>query len=175
MTGYKGVSMRRQARDDEFEEYVVQRRAQLRRTAYLLCGDVHRAEDLVQTTLMKLYVAWPRVERASADGYARRILVNSSIDESKRPWRREAPGLDGIEASAREGLAAEDRSAIVAALAQLPAGQRRVVVLRHFLGLSVEEAAADLDCSTGTVKSQTSRALAALNQLLAPQFETRRS
>jgi RNA polymerase sigma-70 factor (sigma-E family) len=167
--------MRRQTRDDEFEEYVVQRRTQLRRVAYLLTGDVHAAEDLVQTTLMKLYVAWPRVRSASADGYARRILVNASIDESKRPWRREAPGLDGIDPSAREGMATEDRSAIVAALAQLPIGQRRVVVLRHFLGMSVEETAADLDCGAGTVKSQTSRALAKLNELLAPQFEGRRS
>jgi RNA polymerase sigma-70 factor (sigma-E family) len=166
--------MRRQARDTEFEEYVVQRRAHLRRVAYLLCGDVHAAEDLVQTTLMKLYVAWPRVRRASVDGYARRILVNSSIDESKRPWRREAPGLEGIDESATEGIAPEDRSAVVAALAQLPTGQRRAVVLRHFVGLSVEETAADLDCGTGTVKSQTSRGLAKLNDLLAPQFEGRR-
>lgn len=167
--------MRRQARDDEFETYVVQRRTQLRRVAYLLTGDVHAAEDLVQTALLKLYVAWPRVRHSSADSYARRILVNSSIDESKRPWRRESPGLDGLDPEAAGGTASEDRSAIVAALAQLPPGQRRVVVLRHFLGMSVEETAADLDCGTGTVKSQTSRALARLNELLAPQFEGRRS
>lgn len=144
--------MRRQTRDSEFEAYVVQRRTQLRRVAYLLCGDVHAAEDLVQTALMKLYVAWPRVRSESVDGYVRRILVNTSIDESKRPWRREAPGLDGVDGSAAAGLAPEDRSAVVGALAQLPAGQRRAVVLRHFLGLSVEETAADLDCTAGTVR-----------------------
>jgi RNA polymerase sigma-70 factor (sigma-E family) len=166
--------MRRQTRDTEFEAYVVQRRTHLRRVAYLLCGDVHAAEDLVQTALMKLYVAWPRVKAESVDAYARRILVNSSIDESKRPWRREAPGLEGIDESATEGFAPEDRSVVVAALARLPAGQRKAVVLRHFLGLSVEETATDLDCTVGTVKSQTSRAIARLNELLAPQFEGRR-
>ena len=158
-------------RDEQFSEYVVQRRTQLRRVAYLLCGDVHKAEDLAQTALMKLYVAWPRVQRAgNVDAYARRILVNSGIDESRRPWRREEAGLDGVEPPVVPGPGVEDRTALMDALAQLPLGQRRVVVLRHFLGLSVEETAGDLQCSPGTVKSQNSRALARLNDLLAPQF-----
>ena len=162
--------MRRPARDEEFSEYVGQRRVQLRRMAYLLCGDVHRAEDLVQTALLKLYVAWPRVQRAgNVDAYVRRILVNSGIDESRRPWRREEPGLDGVDRSTSDA-GIEDRSAVMDALAQLPPGQRRVVVLRHFVGMSVEETAADLQCSVGTVKSQSSRALARLNELLTAQF-----
>ncbi|HET6292001.1 MAG TPA: SigE family RNA polymerase sigma factor [Kribbella sp.] len=163
--------MARRTRDEEFSEYVVQRRTQLRRIAYLLCGDVHKAEDLVQTALMKLYLAWPRVQRAgNVDAYARRILVNSGIDESRRPWRREDPGLEGLDRTLAEGTAIEDHTALMDALASLPLGQRQVVVLRHFLGMSVEETATDLQCSTGTVKSQSSRALARLNDLLAPQF-----
>lgn len=163
--------MARRTRDEEFSEYVVQRRTQLRRIAYLLCGDVHMAEDLVQTALMKLYLAWPRVQRAgNVDAYARRILVNSGIDESRRPWRREDPGLEGLDRTLAEGTAIEDHTALMDALASLPLGQRQVVVLRHFLGMSVEETATDLQCSTGTVKSQSSRALARLNDLLAPQF-----
>ncbi|MGZ0151813.1 SigE family RNA polymerase sigma factor [Kribbella sp. WER1] len=159
-------------RDDEFSAYVAQRRTHLRRIAYLVCGDVHQAEDLVQTALMKLYVAWNRVQRSgNVDAYVRRILVNSGIDESRRPWRREAPGLDGLDQPvADEGIADEDRRALMAALGELPAGQRRVVVLRYFAGLTIEETAADLDCSTGTVKSQGSRALARLNELLTAQF-----
>jgi len=158
-------------RDEQFSEYVVQRRTQLRRIAYLLCGDVHKAEDLVQTALMKLYVAWPRVQRAgNVDAYARRILVNSGIDESRRPWRREEAGLDGVEPPVVHGPHVEDNSALMDALVSLPIGQRRVVVLRHFLGLSVEETAGDLQITPGTVKSQNSRALARLNDLLAPQF-----
>ncbi|TCC17498.1 SigE family RNA polymerase sigma factor [Kribbella speibonae] len=158
-------------RDDEFSEYVELRRTHLRRIAYLVCGDVHRAEDLVQTALMKLYVAWNRVQRSgNVDAYVRRILVNSGIDESRRPWRRESPGLDGLDPPADSGLAAEDRRALMEALAELPAGQRRVVVLRYFLGLTIEETAADLDCSAGTVKSQSTRALSKLNELLTAQF-----
>jgi RNA polymerase sigma-70 factor (sigma-E family) len=163
--------MARATRDEEYSEYVAQRRTQLRRIAYLLCGDVHKAEDLVQTALLKLYVAWPRVRRAgNVDAYARRILVNSGIDESRRPWRREDVGLDGVEVLMQEDFAVEDRRVLIEALASLPIGQRQVVVLRYFVGLSVEETAADLHCKPGTVKSQCSRALARLNDLLTAQF-----
>jgi RNA polymerase sigma-70 factor (sigma-E family) len=163
--------MARATRDEEYSEYVAQRRTQLRRIAYLLCGDVHKAEDLVQTALLKLYVAWPRIQRAgNVDAYARRILVNSGIDESRRPWRREDVGLDGIDERATEDFAVEDRRVLIEALASLPVGQRQVVVLRYFVGLSVEETAADLHCKPGTVKSQCSRALARLNDLLTAQF-----
>ncbi|MFF1822072.1 SigE family RNA polymerase sigma factor [Kribbella sp. NPDC058245] len=163
--------MARGTRDEEFSEYVAQRRTQLRRIAYLLCGDVHKAEDLVQTALMKLYVAWHRVHReGNIDAYVRRILVNSGIDESRRPWRREDSGLDGLDPVLEEGLAVEDRRVLIEALAELPAGQRRVVILRYFVGLSVDETAADLNCGAGTVKSQSARALARLNDMLTAQF-----
>jgi RNA polymerase sigma-70 factor (sigma-E family) len=158
-------------RDEEFSEYVAQRRTQLRRIAYLVCGDVHKAEDLVQTALMKLYVAWTKVQRGgNVDAYVRRIIVNSGIDESRRPWRREDSGLEGVDPTAAEGFAVEDRRALMEALAALPLGQRRVVVLRYFVGLTIEETAADLNCSTGTVKSQSNRALTRLNDLLTAEF-----
>ncbi|RYU11007.1 SigE family RNA polymerase sigma factor [Nocardioides iriomotensis] len=164
--------MRGSVRDREFTEYVAARRPQLRRTAYLLCGDSHRAEDLVQVALTKLYVAWPRVRRdANVDAFARRIVVNSHLDETRRPWRRERTGLDGIDVASPPPLPPEDRDALLAALQQLPAGQRRVVVLRHYWGLTVQEAADDLGVTTGTVKSQTSAALDALHRLLSPSFE----
>jgi RNA polymerase sigma-70 factor (sigma-E family) len=147
--------MRSSTRDAEFLEYVASRRRHLRRTAFLLCGDSHRAEDLVQTVLMKLYVAWPRVHRegdahGDVDAYARRMLVNANIDEARRPWRRETSGLDGHEVSTTQATSTEDRDALRSALAGLPPRQRAAVVLRHFWGLSVEEAARDLGVSTGT-------------------------
>lgn len=164
--------MRRSERDEAFNEYVAARRGQLARTAYLLCGDRHRAEDLVQTALTKLYVAWPRLQRdGNVDAYARRVVVNAHIDETRRPWRRERAGLDGVDPAAEPGLAPEDGDLLMAALAALPEGQRRVVVLRHYWGLSVEETAADLGCSTGNVKSQTSHALRRLESALATSFE----
>lgn len=155
-------------RDAAFAAYVTQRRPQLFRAAWLLCGDPHRAEDIVQSALARLYLAWPRVERAaSVDAYVRRALVNSHIDESRRPWRREASAGDDLPEPSIGAPAVEDHDALWAAVRSLPPGQRRVVVLRHWWGLSVEETAADLGVSAGTVKSQTSAALAALRSALA--------
>lgn len=156
-------------RDEAFGAYVADRRAQLYRTAYLLCGDPHRAEDIVQTALTRLYAAWPRASRAdSVDAYARRVVVNSHLDEVRRPWRRERPA-DGaaLDRAAPEGLSTEDSDALWTALRGLAPGQRRVVVLRHYWGLSVDETATDLGISPGTVKSQTSDALARLRAALA--------
>ncbi len=155
------------SRDAEFTSYVAARRPQLRRTAFLLCGDWHLAEDLVQTALAKLYVAWPRVRRnGSPEAYVRTILVRSHIDETRRPWRRERSSSQLPEVAAAVGPPLEEREALLAALASLPPGQRAAVVLRHWAGLSVEETAADLGCSTGTVKSQTARAVARLREVL---------
>ena len=156
------------SRDEEFTAYVAERRPHLYRAAYLLCGSTHRAEDLVQTALTNLYVAWPRAQRAeSVDAYVRRILVNSHLDETRRPWRREQVLGEPPERPATPEPR-EEADDLWAALRGLPAGQRRVVVLRHYWGLSVAEAAADLGVSTGTVKSQTSSALATLRAALEP-------
>jgi RNA polymerase sigma-70 factor (sigma-E family) len=155
-------------RDDGFTAYVAGRRAHLFRAAYLLCGDPHRAEDIVQTALAKLYVAWPRASRAdSIDAYVRRIIINSHLDEHRRPWRRESPvEEDRLDRAAPTGVTTEDSDALWHALRQLGPKQRRVVVLRHYWGLSVEETAADLGVSPGTVKSQTSAALEKLRATL---------
>ena len=143
------------------------RQTHLRRVAYAISGDWHRAEDLLQTALVKLYVAWPRLrDPAAAETYARRILVRASVDESRRPWRRESPGLDGHDRAAPPGPAFEERSALVEALQQLPTMQRRVVVLRHMLDLTVSQTADELGIGEGTVKSHSSRGLAALEKAL---------
>ena len=166
--------MRGSVRDAEFSEYVAGRRAQLRRTAYLLCGESHRAEDLVQTTLMKVYVAWPRIRRdGSSEAYARRVMVNAHVDETRRPWHRERVGVDGLDVEARAATPPEDRDLLRAALADLPPRQRAAVVLRHYWGLSVEETATDLGVTAGTVKSQTSHALRRLEQVLSPHYDER--
>ena len=145
--------MRRAQRDAEFEAYVAAARPRLRRLAYSLCGDWHAADDVVQTALAKLYVVWPRVARASdQDAYVRRTVARTTIDESRRPWRRERSGLEGHDRPV-EGSDVPGRHDLVAALQQLPEMQRKTVVLRHWLGLSVEETASELRISTGTVKS----------------------
>lgn len=157
----------REVRDAEYASFVAARQTHLRRIAYAICGDWHRAEDLLQTALVKLYVAWPRLHRdGREEAYVRQIIVRANIDESRRPWRREQPGLDGWDGAARADLPYEERSALFDALQQLPAMQRKTVVLRHWLGLSVEQAAAELGISTGTVKSHTSRGIARLQEVL---------
>jgi RNA polymerase sigma-70 factor (sigma-E family) len=155
--------------DEEFAAYVAASRPALWRTAYLLCGNATQADDLVQSALLKLYVAWPRLVHGDRlDGYARRIVVNSHIDETRRPWRRETEPLEGREAVADR--TAEDHSALLRALKALPAGQRRVVVLRHYWGLSVAETATDLGISEGGVKSQCAIGLRKLEEALTPDY-----
>ena len=149
-----------------FTEYVGARRPLMYRTAWVLCGDPHQAEDLVQHVLTKLYVAWPRVSRMDAvDGYVRRMLVNANLDRLRS--RREHTGLEGWDQPAPS----TDTDAVLdlrEAVARLAPGQRRALVLRHLWGLSVDETAAALGVAPGTVKSQTSDAVHRLRELLVP-------
>ncbi len=166
MRDIRPAAVRRSQRDAEFEAYVAAARPRLRRLAYSLCGDWHAADDVVQTALAKLYVVWPRVSRASdQDAYVRRAVARTTIDEARRPWRRERSGIEGHDLPA-EGSDLPARHDLVAALQRLPEMQRKTVVLRHWLGLSVAETAQDLGIAEGTVKSHTFRALAALQTLL---------
>jgi len=141
----------------------------LRNTAYLLCGDWHLAEDLTQTVFIKLYRSWRRIERHDTmDQFARKVLLRAYLDERRRPWRREfptEPDAAGFE-SAGHADDPESRLAIREAVLKLTHRHRAVLVLRFWEDLSVEQVAEILDCSTGTVKSQTSRGLASLRKLL---------
>lgn len=164
---------RRVAADEAFVEYVHARRRHLLATAYLLCGDWHRAEDLVQTTLTKLYVAWPRVRRqGTEDAYVRAMLVRTSIDAKRRAWNRERTVDQLPDLPAAESNGSEDRDELVAVLAALPPRQRATVVLRFWLDLSVEDTAAELGITAGTVKSQTAKALASLRDHLVADATT---
>lgn len=156
------------SREAEFEAYVRRRRGTLLRSATLLtAGDVHLAEDLVQTTLVRLYLAWPRARRTNLDAYARRALVNNLIDEKRRPFARREQPVERVP-DGTEPAAADVPDAVLAALAQLPPGMRAVVVLRHIEGLTVDETADALGTSPGNVKSQTARGLDKLRAALTP-------
>ncbi|MFB9853968.1 SigE family RNA polymerase sigma factor [Micromonospora andamanensis] len=147
-----------------YREYVAARLDPLRRTAYLLCGDWHTADDLVSTALVKLLRHWRRVSAMdNPDAYVRRTLLRVWLDERRRPWRREdawSEVPDRAVNPAVEGTA--DRLAILALLAELPPRRRAVLVLRYFCDLSVEETARELGCTPGTVKSQAARAIETL-------------
>lgn len=159
-------------RDSDFTEFVAARRNKLYRTAVLLCGDPHQAEDIVQQALTKLYGAWSRVARLdNVDAYVRRIVVNAHLDEVRRPWQRERPDpLIELPTGPCPSASLEDADALWRALARLAPRQRQVVVLRHYWGLSVTETAEDLGISTGAVKSTTSDALERLRDELGDLF-----
>ncbi|GAB2825317.1 SigE family RNA polymerase sigma factor [Lentzea nigeriaca] len=151
-------------RDREFGEFVDARALVMRRTAYLLCGDWHRAEDIVQTALIKLYVAWSRVRKDSVDAYARKVLVRTAVDETRRGFFQRERTVDVLpEAAVTDDSADFD---LRQALDALPPGQRAVVVLRYWEDLSITETARILGRTEGTVKSQAAKGLAALRDLL---------
>lgn len=157
--------MRNRERDAAFTEFVLATQTRLRRVAYAICGDWTRADDLLQTAYVKAYAAWPRIRRRGAEeAFVRTIIMRAHVDEHRRPWRRELPGLEGFDVAARTELPVEDRAALIDALQRLPVMQRKVVVLRHWLGLSTAETARELDISEGTVKSHGSRGLANLRE-----------
>jgi RNA polymerase sigma-70 factor (sigma-E family) len=163
------------ADEQEYREFVVARMEPLRRTAYLLCRDWHSADDLVSITIGKLYRNWRRVRAAeNVDAYARRVLLHAWLDERRRPWRREEPAATLPERPAGPGGSGiADRLLLLDLLAQLPPRRRAVVVLRFYCDLSVEETAAILQISEGTVKSQAARGLAALRLLASDQELTK--
>jgi len=163
--------MRFADRDDSFVRYVAARRTSLLRAAYLLTGDAAAAEDLVQTALTKVYLAWGRVDRDSPEPYVRRTMLHAFLDARRRRSSQETARADLPDRAEPLAFPIEDANALRHALAALPPRQRATVVLRHWYGLSVEETAAELECSTGTVKSQTARALAALRLSLGPDFD----
>ncbi len=143
-----------------FEDFVVARSGSLLRTAYLLTQDYHLAEDLLQTALAKAWRSWGRVE-AYPEAYVRKILVNTYATWWRRRWNAEDPTAD-LPEDGHEHDVRDTGYDVQLALARLPKRQRAVVVLRFFEDLSVAETARVLECSTGTVKSQTSKALTRL-------------
>lgn len=155
--------------DHDFESWLAAREPALQRTAHLLTGDIHSAQDLLQNTLARLYLRWERVRTAdNVDAYARQALVNEFRTAWRRPRRRVehivelVPERPAPEAPAYDG----SREAVWRFVCSLPAKQRAVVVLRFYEQLTEAEIADLMSISVGTVKSQSSRALAALRAAL---------
>jgi RNA polymerase sigma-70 factor (sigma-E family) len=159
--------MRRRDEAD-FTEFATAAIGRLRRTAYLMCGDWHRAEDAAQDALVRIYRRWDKLNRSQGlNTYAHKAVVTVVLDQAKRPWRREQSTAEPGELPRPDAAAIiDDRQLVIAALEGIPAGQRACVVLRHYADLSIEETAQVLGVSTGTVKSQTSRGLLQLRALL---------
>ncbi|GIF64872.1 hypothetical protein Ais01nite_29070 [Asanoa ishikariensis] len=161
----------RQSVEDDFREFVAARSPALLRTAYLLTGDWATAEDLLQTALTKIYLAWRRLgEIEAVEPYARRVLVNTSISWWRRRWHGERPTEVLPERAVADRVDEQlERDALWRHVQALPARQRAVLVLRFYEDMSEAQTAAILDISTGTVKSQTSRALSTLRGRLGAE------
>ncbi|GAA4685737.1 SigE family RNA polymerase sigma factor [Phytohabitans rumicis] len=152
----------------DYIEYVQARTPVLRRLAHRLCGEWSAADDLLQDCLVKLYRHWRRAAAAdSTDAYVRAMLLHAYLAERERFWARRVRPTAEVAGPASTPLAgAEHRVDLLTALAKLSRGQRAVLVLRYWEDLDVAQTAAALGCSPGTVKSQTSLAIAALRRLL---------
>lgn len=153
-----------------FREYVEARQTALWRAAYLMVGDPHLAQDLVQTALARAWRNWERVARAEdVDAYMYRVLANVFASSWRRRWRGELPSSDALPETpaGEDGASWEDRMALLAAVRRLPRRQRAVIALRYYLDQTEGQTAQALGCSVGTVKSQTAKALASLRVLLS--------
>jgi RNA polymerase sigma-70 factor (sigma-E family) len=158
------------AEEATFRDYVSTRMERLRRTAFLYCRDWHTADDLVGTTLVKLYQHWHRAQRAgSLDAYVHGMLAHAWLDERRRPWRRER-SVPELPEFIEPGTPASDGD-LLALLAHLPPRRRACLVLRFYCDLSVEQTAEILGISPGTVKSQTARGIAALRGPVTRLFQ----
>ncbi|NUR57887.1 MAG: SigE family RNA polymerase sigma factor [Catenulispora sp.] len=159
----------RETQEREFDEFVLARQQKLLRTAFLLCGDWHLAEDLTQNALAKVYLAWNRVQRVeSVEAYVHRVLFRTYIDTYRRRRKQEilsaaVPETAGVEP------ASDVRMALLTALGKITPRYRAVLVLRFWEDWSVGDTADALGISTGTVKSHTHRGLEQLRSVLGDQ------
>lgn len=155
----------------QFREFVAARQAALLSTASLLAGDWASGEDLLQTALTKTYLAWPRIrDKAAVEAYVRKTMARTAISWWRRRWRAEQPTAEPPEVVVRDhSERSDDRDLVWQALRTLPPAQRAVLVLRFHADFTEAQAAEALGVSVGTIKSQTSRALAKLRTHLADE------
>jgi len=151
---------------------VTSNRARLHKSAFLMCGDWSLGDDLVQEALIRCYPRWERITSSGQEpqNYVRKALVRLVIDHSRRASRREVP-VPAVPDKAEPS--SPDLADVIAALGEMPAGQRAVVVLRYWEGLSVTETAHCTGTSEGNVKSQASRGLDALRKALGRANEAK--
>lgn len=156
--------------DAEFGEFVRRTSRELQRSAWLMCGDWHAAQDLVQTALLAAWPHWSEIRRQDAPQvYVYRVMVTSHLRARKRRWTGEVSTAELPEQTEIHSLhSSEVRDGLRRALAKLPAQQRSVVVLRYFVDLSEADVARAVGCSVGAVKSHAARAVQALRS--APEL-----
>ncbi|GAA1991225.1 SigE family RNA polymerase sigma factor [Catenulispora subtropica] len=159
--------------EEEFREFAAAVQGHLRRSAYLLCGDWHLAEDIVQSAFVKIFRAWRRVRKVENQlAYARQVVYRCFLDQYRKD-KRQLPmvSMEGLTEPVATESGEPFDGVVLEVLAGLPPGARAVIVLRFWEDMSVEQTAALLGVTQGTVKSQTSRAVAQLRERLTLAFE----
>ncbi|MFF1902026.1 SigE family RNA polymerase sigma factor [Kitasatospora sp. NPDC058218] len=167
------------SRAGDFEEFAANRAGRLFQVAYLMCGDWHQAQDLVQTTLAKMFSVWGRLRRGdddpSLDAYARKVLLRCYLSHRRLRRSGEIAVADLPESPAtlddRSGTGTDLRLTLVAALRTLPPRNRAVVVLRYLEDHPIEAVAEMLGTSPAAVKGLSTRSLARLREILADDRE----
>ena len=160
---------------EEFADFASARARQLLRIAFLMCNDWHEAEDLVQTTLAKVYVAWDRLRRnSSADRYARTVMLNTFLSHRRLKRSSEVPTAK-IHDLPAPGVDADLRMTLLTALHRLPPRTRAVLVLRYVEDHSIESVAALMGTTPAAIKSRNTRGLAQLRELLGADQDVLRS
>ncbi|MGX1491195.1 RNA polymerase sigma-70 factor (sigma-E family) [Streptomyces tendae] len=163
-----------QSRAEGFDGFVAARWSALFHLSRLLVGgDRHRAEDLLQDAMVKLWFVWPRIAEEAPEAYVRKVLVRAAARSARRRWWGERPveQLPDLPETGDVSAAVVERSRLEAALAQLPARQRAAVVLRYYQDLSERQVAEVLGCPVGTARSHASRGVARLRRLLSDVIE----
>ena len=164
-----------QLRADRFDRFVAARWSALLHLARLLSGgDRHRAEDLLQEALVKLWFAWPKVGEQAPEAYVRKVLARAAARSARRRWWCERPvdQLPDLPEAADVTTAVDERTRLEAALAQLPARQRAAVVLRYYQDLPERHVAKLLGCPVGTARSLVARGVGWLRRLLSEAVES---
>lgn len=153
--------------DLDFASYVAARRAVLLRFAWSVAGDPHTAEDLLQASLVRVLARWDSMrDRSAADAYVRRTITRQHVSWHRQTWRHREVSVATLPERA-PAPAPRAEAGLWSLVQELPVQQRAAVALRYYEELSIAETAAVLGCSTGTVKSNTSRGIAALRRLAA--------
>ncbi|MEW2049478.1 SigE family RNA polymerase sigma factor [Streptomyces sp. NPDC005476] len=163
-----------QGRADQFDEFVAARWSALVHLARLLVGgDRHRAEDLLQESLVKLWFVWPRVAEDAPESYVRKVMVRAAARSGQRRWWGERPVEQLPEVAGARDVCADvaERSRLESALAQLSPKQRAAVVLRYYQDLPEGQVAEALGCPVGRARSHAARGVARLRRLLADVIE----
>ena len=152
------------ARDQEFAEFFSARFEGARRIAYAMCGSWADADEIAQNAFVRMYARWTKIRLESVDAYLRTVLTRLFLDSRRRSRNSEHAVAELPEQPVPPDHSSHERLAMRAALLHVPPGQRAVLVLRFVADLSVDQVAATLGCSPGTVKSQTARGLATLRE-----------